>query len=204
MSDNTVQSDADKVVVQSNDDNKQDTDSTNGWTAAQLADRLKIVNQEAKENRKRAQDEKKRREEQEKTALAEKGQFKELAEVWQRKATEAESKSQKLTEAFALKSVSDTVVMEAQRLGCVDPEALASLINLKDLPLDDGFNVDRAHVRAVLEDVRKAKPYFFQKPAPKVLDTTPAKSDAPPAFDLNKLSLQERAQMLTQLKNQGK
>ena len=64
-------------------------------------------------------------------------------------------------------------------MGCVDPEVLVNLVNLRDLPLDDSFNVDKTHVVATLEDLRKKKSYRFQKPAPKIVDASPAKSEAP-------------------------
>ena len=182
---------------------EEQQENVSNWTAQQLAERLKVVNAEARENRKRAQDEKRKREELEKKIMAESGQFKELAEVWQRKATEAETQSLKIKEAFAVKAISDSVAMEAQRLGCVDPEALIGLIKLNELPLDENFNVDKTHVKAVIEDMRKQKPYFFKQAAPKVLDAPPAKSEEP-KNDLSKLSLHEKAQLLSMLKKQGK
>lgn len=188
--------------VQQNADQQEQSEGKN-WTAQQLADRLKVVNEEARQNRKRYQEEKRKREELEKSAMAEKGQFKELAEVWQRKAQDAESTAQKIKEAFAFKAISDSVAMEAQKIGCVDPEALVNFINLKELPLDENFNVDKTHVKAVLEDVRKSKPYFFQKPAPRVIDSTPAKPEQP-KMDLSKMTLHEKAALLSQLKKQGK
>lgn len=206
MSENTqVQQDGESQgqVAQGENQENQTTESTTQWSAEQLANRLKVVNAEARENRKRFQEEKRKREEAEKRALAENGQYKELAEVWQRKAEEAEQLAVKMKDAFAFKSVADTVTLEAQKLGCVDPEALVNLINLKELPLDDSFNVDRNHVKAVLEDMRKQKPYFFQRQAPKVADAIPAKPQTP-ELDLSKLSLHEKAALLSQLKKQGK
>lgn len=173
------------------------------WTAEQLAARLRTVNEEAKNNRKRYQEEKRKREELEKRTMAENGQYKELAEVWQRKAEDAEKTALQIKEAFAFKSVADTVMLEAHKMGCVDPEVLINLINLKELPLDENFNVDRTHVSATLEDLRKKKAYLFQKPKPKVMDAPPAKVEAP-KMDLSKMSLQEKAALLTELKRQGK
>jgi hypothetical protein len=173
------------------------------WTAEQLAQRLSKANSEAKDFRKKLQEEKRKNDDLQKKSLAEQGQFKELAEVWQRKATEAESYANKVKEAFAMKSITDTVAFEAQKLGCVDPEALSNLINLSELPLDDNFNVDKTHVKAVLEDMKKKKPYFFKQIAPKITDAIPARVEEP-RLDLNKMSIAERAALLSQLKKQGK
>ena len=176
---------------------------TKDYTAEQLAQRLKVVNQEARDSRKRLQEEKRRREELEKQSLAEKGQYKELADVWQRKYEDSEKITVKLKEAFAMKSVSDSVISEAKSLGCVDPEALINLVNLNELPLDENFNVDRSHVKAILEDMKKQKPYFFKQAAIRVPDATPAKAESP-TQDLSKMSVFERAALLSQLKKQGK
>ncbi len=203
MSENTqVQQDATAADQSINAEQVNETE-TKDYTAEQLAQRLKVVNQEARDNRKRLQEEKRKREELEKQSLAEKGQYKELADVWQRKAKEAEDLASKLKEAFAVKSVSDSVISEARSLGCVDPEALINLVNLNELPLDENFNVDRSHVKVVLEDMKKQKPYFFKQAALKVPDATPAKSEAP-TQDLSKMSVFERAALLSQLKKQGK
>ena len=178
MSENTqVQSDKESVV-QSNEAN-QEQNTEKQWTYEQLAQRLSKANAEAKEERQKRQELKREAEENSRKALAENGQYKELVALYQKEAEDAKSHASKLKDAFAMKIVSDSVAMEAQKLGCVDAEALSSLINLGDLPIDDNFNVDRVHVRTMLEDVKKKKPYFFKSEGPKVIDGIPAKVDAP-------------------------
>lgn len=168
----------------------------NNWTVQQLTERLKVVNASDKDNRKKLVEEKKKREELEKKVLAESGQYKELAEVWQRKAEQAEQTSLRLKEAFAIKSISDSVSIEAQKLGCVDPEALINLINLNDLPLDDSFNVDKSHVKVVLEDMRKQKPYFFKAQSPKFIDANPGKVEKSQGKPIDQMSSEEIQKLL--------
>jgi hypothetical protein len=200
MSENTqVQSDTESKAQLSEDQK----DNTSTYTTEQLQRKLAEVNAEAKENRKRAVEEKRKREEFEKATLAEKGQFKELADAWQRKATEAETAALKIKQAFVIKTAADAVMLEAQKLGCVDPEVVVSLVNVNDIPIDDNFNVDKNNVKVLLEDVRKSKSYLFKQPAPKVIDATPSKPEEP-KLELSKMTIAERAALLSKLNNQGK
>jgi len=161
--------------------------------------RLVELAEENKKFRKSAAEERRKREELEKQKLQEQGQFKELAEVWQRKATEAESISAKKTEAFALKIISESVATEATKLGCVDPDLLLGVLPINQVPIDETFNVDRASVKAMIEDFKKNKPYLFQKAAPKLIDSAPAKAEVNTGPTLSKMTLAEKAALLAQL-----
>ena len=173
-------------------------------SAEELAKRLKEVSLEAKTNRQKNAELKKALEEEKKSKLAENGQFKELAEVYQRKASEFESQSQKLKQAFAVKLVSDAVEIEATRLGAKNVDDVLRLIALDQIPIDDQFNVDRNSVKVMMEDFKKNRDYLFAgRPGPKVADATPAKVEAP-KLDLSKMSLADRAALLAQLNKQGK
>lgn len=171
-------------------------------SAEELAKRLKEVSAEAKQYRQRLAQEKKEKEEIQKKTLAEQGQFKELADIYKAKAETAETQAQKLKEAFAVKTVADAVALEAAKFGCVDTDALIQLLPLDQIPIKDDFSVDRSHVKTILEEFKKNKTYLFQKQAPKVIDATPAKPDTSP--DFSKMSLHEKAALLSQLKKQGK
>jgi hypothetical protein len=172
-------------------------------SAEELAKRLKEVSQEAKLNRQKLAEEKRKNEEAEKKILQEQGQYKELADIWQRKANASDAQANKLKQAFAYKTVADTIALEASRMGCVDTDAIVALLPMDQVPIDDTFNVDKESVRAMVEDFRKAKPYFFQRQAPTIANAAPAKSE-PPKNDLSKMTLAERAALLAQLKQQGK
>lgn len=172
-------------------------------SAEELAKRLKEVSQEAKLNRQKLAEEKRKNEEAEKKILQEQGQYKELADIWQRKANASETQANKLKQAFAYKTVADTIALEASRMGCVDTDAIVALLPMDQVPIDDTFNVDKESVRAMVEDFRKAKPYFFQRQAPSIANAVPAKTE-PPKNDLSKMTLAERAALLAQLKQQGK
>jgi len=199
---NEVQSDI-NVADQSNATDQAEQVTVNR-TAEELAKRLKEVSLEAKQSRQKNAELKKQLEEREKSKLADQGQFKELADIWQRKATESEAKATKLQQAFAVKTIADTLSLEAQRMGCIDTDALVNLIQLDQVPIDDTFNVDKNSVRAMLEDFKKTKPYFFQKQAPKIADVSPATQPVNVATDLGKMTLAERAALLSQLNKQGK
>lgn len=161
--------------------------------------RLVELAEENKKFRKSAAEERRKREELEKQKLQDQGQFKELAEVWQRKATEAESISAKKTEAFALKIISESIANEATKLGCLDPDLLLGVLPINQVPIDETFNVDRASVKAMIEDFKKNKPYLFQKAAPKVVDSAPVKAEVNTGPTLSKMTLAEKAALLAQL-----
>lgn len=193
----------DVAPVQS-DENTQSSDTQTqeeifvNRSAEELAKRLKEVSLEAKTNRQKYAEEKRKREELEKIKLADNGQYKELADVWQRKATEAELLAKRLRDAFAIKTVSDAVTVEATRMGCVDPDVLVNLLPVEQIPIDEGFSVDRASVKAMLEDTRTKKPYLFQKQAPRIADANPSKPDTKTGKPVEDMTSQELEKLLVE------
>lgn len=173
-------------------------------SAEELARRLKEVSNEAKQYRQRLALEKKEKEELQKKQLADQGQFKELADIYKGKAEAAESQAKKLRDAFAMKTVADAVALEAVRQGCIDTEAVLQLAPLDQVPIGDGFEVDRTHVKAILEQFKAGKPYLFQKQAPKIPDGVPVRPTAPAAKPLDQMSKQEIEQALLAQFKRGK
>lgn len=164
-------------------------------SAEELEARLKEVSLEAKTYRQKLAEEKKRIADLERKKLEEGGQFQELANRYKLDAESALERADKLKQAFALKTVSDKVAVEATKLGCVDPELLSSVLPLDQIKVDEMFNVDTVSVKTLIEDVKKNKPYLFQKTAPKISDVTP-NSSAPPAKPIDKLSAKELESLL--------
>lgn len=165
-------------------------------SAEELAKRLKEVSLEAKMNRQKNAELKKQLEDSQRTKLQDQGQHKELADIWQRKATESEAQTTKLRQAFALKTIADSVSLEAQKLGCIDTDALVNLLSIEQIPIDDTFNVDQVSVKAMLEDFRKSKPYFFQKQAPRIADAAPGRQPLTVGKPLDKMSSKEIEDLL--------
>ena len=189
MSENTeVQS---NESAQSSETNTEETIVVTK-SAEELAKRLKEVSLEAKTNRQKNAELKKQLEEERKKQLAEQGQYKELAEVYQRKATELESQTQKFKEMFALKLVSDAVEVEATRLGARNVEDVLRLIPMDQIPIDDQFNVDRNSVKVMMEDFKKNRDYLFMgRPGPKVADAAPAKVETKKQKTIEEMSAEE-------------
>ena len=188
---------SENTEVQSNESaqsSEQNTEETIVVTksAEELAKRLKEVSLEAKQNRQKNAELKKQFEEEKKKQLAEQGQYKELAEVYQRKATELESQTQKFKEMFALKLVSDAVEVEATRLGARNVEDVLRLIPMDQIPIDDQFNVDRNSVKVMMEDFKKNRDYLFAgRPGPKVADASPAKVETKKQKSIDEMSAEE-------------
>lgn len=204
MSENTqVQSDVQPVEgsapVEQAAQTQQQEEVVVTRSAEDLAKRLKEVSQEAKTYRQKLAEEKKRIAELEKRKLEESGQYQELAKRFQEEAETERSKAEKLKEAFALKVLTDKVALEAAKSGCVDPELLVNVLPIDQIKMDENFSVDQSSVKLLIEDVKRQKPYLFQKVAPKVNDVNPAAKVEQPKLDLNKLSTRELAGMLSKL-----
>lgn len=172
-------------------------------SAEELAKRLKEVSAEAKGYRQKLAEEKRAREEAQRKGLEDQGQFKELANVYKGQAEAAEAKATKLREAFATKIVADAVAMEAVKLGCVDADALLQLIALDQIPIGEGFAVDKNHVRTMVEEFKKGKPYLFQKQAPKIPDGLPGKTPVVTGKPLDKMTAAEIEQLILDQHKKG-
>jgi hypothetical protein len=196
---NSIQADAEKT--QTKTETTEEIVVTK--SAEELAKRLKEVSQEAKQYRQRLAEEKKLKEDLQRKSLEDQGQFKELADIYKAKAETAEMQSKKLRDAFAMKSVADSVAIEAGKLGCVDADALIQLLPLDQIPIGDGFNVDREHVRTVLEEFKKGKPYLFQKQSPRIPDGTPGKTPAVTGKPVEKMTAQELEARIIELHKKG-
>jgi len=88
--------------------------------------------------------------------------------------TSTKDTRQKETAKYAYKVITDQVKLEAVRLGCLDSDALVKLAELDELEVDENFNVDNESTKRIVEDIRKKRPYLFNKPSPKVIDGVPA------------------------------
>ncbi len=80
------------------------------------------------------------------------------------------TKSQKDTlNSFVYSSLDSQVRAEAERLGCVDADAVSKLVDLSDVEVDTKtFKADKEKLTEVLEDLKKSKPYLFNKAGPKI------------------------------------
>lgn len=203
---NTAQSEQD-VTQTGNESPNTETTTTEEIvvtkSAEELAKRLKEVSAEAKGYRQKLAEEKRAREELQRKGLEDQGQFKELANVYKGKAEAAEAKATKLQAAFATKLVADAVAIEAVKLGCVDADALLQLIALDQIPIGEGFEVDKNHVKTMVEDFKKGKPYLFQKQAPKIPDGLPGKAPVVAGKPLEKMTAQEIEQLLIERHKKG-
>lgn len=188
---------SENTEVQSNESaqsSEQNTEETIVVTksAEELAKRLKEVSLEAKLSRQKNAELKKQFEEEKKKQLAEQGQYKELAEIYKRKAEDLEGQTQKFKQAFGLKILSDAVEIEATKLGARNVDDVLRLIPIDQIPIDEQFNVDRNSVKVMLEDFKKNRDYLFAgRPGPKVADAAPGKIEAKKQKTIDEMSAEE-------------
>lgn len=74
----------------------------------------------------------------------------------------------------------DQLQTEAARLGCVDVEAVSKLVDLSDVEVDSKtFKADKAKLTEILEDLKKSKPYLFNKAGTKINGKLPSGGKTP-------------------------
>jgi hypothetical protein len=101
--------------------------------------------------------------------LTSEGKKDELLEAYKAKLNGYEEKFNN----FAYSAVSNNVALEANKMGCVDQDALVKLVDLTSLNVGDNFSVDKDEVKVMLEDVKKQRPYLFKAINPNINTGTP-------------------------------
>lgn len=114
------------------------------------------------------------------------------------------SKGQKdMLKSVIASRLDDQLQAEAARLGCVDLEAVSKLVDLSDVEVDEKtFRADKAKLTEVLEDLKKSKPYLFNKVGPKINGKLPSGKviEGEKGKKLSDLSKDELWQKLRELK----
>lgn len=117
-------------------------------------DRFSEVNKEAQELKKWKAEREKADADAETKRLEEQGKHKELADKATKERDEANAKLSNYVKVSELK-------VAALKVGCVDPDALAKIVDLAQVELDNDGNVDNAKLTALIEKVKTEKAYLF-------------------------------------------
>jgi tRNA U34 5-carboxymethylaminomethyl modifying enzyme MnmG/GidA len=97
------------------------------------------------------------------------GKKDELIQQLKLKADKLEKEKNNLFSNFVYSSLDQQLRDEAAKLGCIDSEALSKLVDVEGVDVDPKtFKADRDQLVAVIEEVKKARPYLFQKGGPKI------------------------------------
>lgn len=136
--------------------------------------------------------------------LEEQGQFKEAWEKTKQELSEVKGKLTAKEEKYKMSVIASQIATEAVKLGCLDTRSMVQLAYndglLKDLEIDDDFNVSAESVSAVVDSFRKTRPYMFGKKTPDIKDGVPANGKpAAEAGGIENLSLEEKTKKLAQL-----
>lgn len=129
----------------------------------------------------------KKREQQEKQILAEKlksyeqkeleaqGKHQELLESLRNEVKAKDEKLSQVIQSVALKSIESQIVVEAQKYGCLDTDALIKLIDRKKLEVDqETFTVNQDDLTREMEKIVKERDWLFKKAGPKINDLVPS------------------------------
>lgn len=105
--------------------------------------------------------------------------------------------------SFVYSSLDNQVKEAALAMGCIDPDAVTKLADLSDIEVDSKtFKADKDAVAGVLENIKKAKPYLFNKPGPKINSKLPsgaaASSGEKPLKDLSTDELYKKLKEVNQ------
>ncbi len=134
--------------------------------------------------------------------LEEQGRDKELIAKLKEQLAEERKKRQEQVGGFVFSSVNAQVKAEADKLGCVDSEALTKLVDLEGLEVDQNtYQVDRDQLKYLMDKAKEERPWLFQKQPPKVATGTPSTPalQTDPNAEKNKMSAQELALELARL-----
>lgn len=157
---------------------------------------LKLLNE-----KKKVADEKKRLEEerqrQENERLESEGKKDELIEKLKQQVQEKDQKFKEKVSTFVNSRLEDQVKAEASKMGCIDPDAVVRLADLSKISMDEEtLQADTEHIRAVLDEMKNSRPYFFGKQSPNIDTSAPTTSaPQPPPVDLKNKSVEELKQL---------
>ena len=135
--------------------------------------------------------------------LHEQGQFKEAWEKTKKENSELQSKLTQKEEKYKMSVIAAQIATEAVKLGCVDTPSMVQLAYndglLKELEIDEDFNVSPESVSAVVDSFRKTRPYMFGKKTPDIKDGLPSSGKIADAGGIESMSLEQKTKKLAQL-----
>jgi regulator of replication initiation timing len=125
------------------------------------------------------------------------GKFKELNESLKKQLGEKDDKLKSIVKEFGSKTLKSSFAQEAQKAGCLDPEALYKLVDLSTVNVGDDFSFDSEQLKSTITDAQKNRSYLFKKDASAPKDATPNnnKQTSGP-LDLSKMKPEELADLL--------
>lgn len=125
------------------------------------------------------------------------GKFKELNESLKKQLADRDERLKSVVKEFGSKTLKNSFVQEAQKAGCVDPDALYKLVSLETVNIGDDFSFDEEQLKSVITESQKNKSYLFKKDASAPKDATPNnKQQTSSVADLTKLKPEELRELL--------
>lgn len=98
----------------------------------------------------------------------------------------AQKTNKGLQQTVIKKALNAQIAQAATKAGCIDPDAVMRLIDLSEIGDVDAetLEADKDAVESTIQELKKSKPYLFQKPGPKINNRNP--SGKIPADDVEK------------------
>jgi hypothetical protein len=101
------------------------------------------------------------------------GKFKELNESLKKQLQEKDERLKSVVKEFGSKTLKSSFAQEAQKAGCLDPDALYKLADLSTVNIGDDFSFDQEQLKSIITESQKSKSYLFKKDAAAPKDATP-------------------------------
>lgn len=106
--------------------------------------------------------------------LAAEGNKDELISQLKAQVSKLEKANKDTLNSFVFMSLDTQVRKEAEKLGCVDPDAVVRLADLTAVDVDTKtFMADQGQLAQVITDLKKSKPYLFGKSGAKINTQAP-------------------------------
>lgn len=125
--------------------------------------------------------------------LSAEGKKEELAESYKKKWEEERSKRTTQLRAFADEITYRQFEAEAAKLGCIKAEDLFTLYRprIQELDVDENLKIDANDVRAIIEDAKRERPFYFKKDSPKLSTDLPGDVPKPKTKALKDMTIDE-------------
>lgn len=157
-------------------------DKVDYLTYKKVMDELKRAKASGQESREEAERLRQERLEQE-------GKLSELVDSLKAENQKLKNETRKVVGNFAYKSVRSQLEAEAAKVGCLNPNALAKLVDLDSFDVDtETFSASQDQLKVAIDSVRKEVPGLFAKASPNVNNSNPKIGAEPSKGGLKKLN----------------
>ena len=87
-------------------------------------------------------------------------------------------------------------MQEAQKVGCLDADALYQLVDLKNVNIGEDFSFNQDELKTVITEAQKNRSYLFKKDAAAPKDATPTNKQQTSTTNLMEMKPEQLQELL--------